>query len=125
MQLSLEGTRSQCGRSVLRPYEGREYLTATRGFSAPEARICYQRVESLCHSLNHPLLLFTALMGQWLYSLVTDKVTETIRIAQRLHSLAQEQNDPTLMVAAYAALQVPLYFLGDFEAARQSHKTRR
>src|SRR5271166_1978498 len=61
-------------------------------------------------------------MGQWLYSLVTDKVTETIRIAQRLHSLAQEQNDPTLMVAAYAALAVPLYFLGDFEAARQVTK---
>src|SRR5260370_4508376 len=32
------------------------YLTVTRGFAAPEARICYERVESLCHSLNRPLL---------------------------------------------------------------------
>ena len=31
------------------------YLTATRGYSAPEARICYERVESLCNSLNRPL----------------------------------------------------------------------
>src|SRR4029077_2716788 len=28
------------------------YLLATRGFSAREVRICYERVESLCHSLN-------------------------------------------------------------------------
>ena len=34
------------------------YLTATRGFAAPEARICYERAESLCHSLNRPLLLY-------------------------------------------------------------------
>ena len=31
------------------------YLTATRGFAAPEARPCYERAESLCHSLNRPL----------------------------------------------------------------------
>ena len=34
------------------------YLTATRGFAAPEARICYERAESLCHSLDRPLLLY-------------------------------------------------------------------
>ena len=33
------------------------YLTATRGFAAPETRICYERAEPLCHSLNRPLLL--------------------------------------------------------------------
>ena len=44
------------------------YLTATRGFGAPEARICYERAESLCHSLNRPLLLYAALIGQWRYS---------------------------------------------------------
>ena len=46
------------------------YLTATRGMGAPEARICYERAESLCHSLNRPLLLYAALMGQWRYSLI-------------------------------------------------------
>ena len=30
------------------------YLTATRGLGAPEARICYERAEPLCHSLNRP-----------------------------------------------------------------------
>ena len=95
------------------------YLTTTRGQSAQEARICYERVESLCNSLNRPLLLFAALKGQWRYSLVTDKLTATMRIAQRVHALAQEQNDSTLMIGGYILLAVPLYFLGDFEAARQ------
>ena len=95
------------------------YLSATRGLGAPEARICYERAESLCHSLNRPLLLYFALMGQWRYSLVTDKLTATMQIAKRVYSLAQEQNDSALMIGAYRALAGTLYFLGDFEAARQ------
>ena len=95
------------------------YLTATRGLAAPEARICYERAESLCHSLNRPLLLYSALMGQWRYSLITDKLSATMQIAKRVYSLAQKQNDPALMIGAYSALAGTLYFLGDFETARQ------
>ena len=95
------------------------YLTATRGLGAPEARICYERAESLCHSLNRPLLLYVALIGQWRYSLMTDKLTATMQIAERVYSLAQEQNDAALMIGAYRALAATLYFLGDFESARQ------
>jgi hypothetical protein len=95
------------------------YLISTRGFSAQEARICYERVESLCSSLNRPLILCTALMGRRRYSLVTDKVTATIQIAKRVYSLAREENDSAQIMEAYQALAVPLYFFGDFEAARQ------
>ena len=35
------------------------YLTATRGPAAMEARLCYERAESLCH----PLQLYAALLG--------------------------------------------------------------
>jgi hypothetical protein len=31
------------------------YLTTTRGLASIEARICYERAESLCHSLNDPI----------------------------------------------------------------------
>jgi hypothetical protein len=53
-------------------------LSVTRGLGAPEARICYERAESLCHSLNRPLPLYSALIGQWRYSLITDKLTATM-----------------------------------------------
>ena len=58
-------------------------------------------------------------MGQWRYSLITDKLSATMQIAERIYSLAQEQNDAALMIGAYRALAATLYFLGDFESARQ------
>jgi predicted ATPase len=59
-------------------------------------------------------------MGQWRYSLWTDKLTATMQIAERIYSLAQEQNDSALITGAYRALAVTLYFLADFETARQN-----
>src|SRR5262245_33540603 len=90
------------------------YLTLTRGLGAPEARICYEHAEPLCHSLNCPLLLYSALMGQWVNSLVTEKLTVTMQIAKRISALAQNQNDAALMVGACSALAFTLYALGDF-----------
>jgi tetratricopeptide (TPR) repeat protein len=58
-------------------------------------------------------------MGQWRYSLVTDKFSATMQIAKRVYSLAQEQDDPALMIGACQALGTPLHYLGDFESARQ------
>jgi predicted ATPase len=95
------------------------YLTATRGFGAPEVGICYERAEPLCQSLNRPRLLSVALMGQWHYSLTTDTVTATLQIAKRFYSLAHEQNDVRLMMGACRVLASTLFYLGDFESARQ------
>jgi serine/threonine protein kinase/predicted ATPase len=95
------------------------YLTAARGTAAPEVRICYERAESLCHSLNRPRLLYAALIGQWRYSLQTDKLTATMQIAKRVYSLAQDHNDAGLMIGGCQALACTLYFLGDFEAAQR------
>jgi predicted ATPase len=95
------------------------YLMHTRGMSVPEARICYERAESLCHSLNRPALLYSALMGQWRYSLITDKLTVAMQAANRIHLLAQEQHDPALMSGACRAFAAALYYSGDFETARQ------
>ncbi len=96
-----------------------KYLTATRGLGAPEARICYERAEPLCQSLNQPQLQCLALRGQWRYCLMTDKLSVAIQIAERGYSLAQEQNDAALKIGACAALAANLFFLGDFESARR------
>jgi tetratricopeptide (TPR) repeat protein len=96
-----------------------KYLTATRGLGAPEARICYERAEPLCQSLNQPRVQWLALTGQWRYSLVTDKLSVAIQIAERGYSLAQEQNDAALKIGACSALAANLFFLGDFESARR------
>src|SRR5262249_54096715 len=75
------------------------YLNATRGFGSPEVRLCYERAEPLGRSLNQPRPLFVALVGQWRYSLVTEKLTATMLLAERISSLAQAQNDPALVMA--------------------------
>jgi predicted ATPase len=64
------------------------------------------------------LQYYVALMGQWYNSGVTDTISATMRIAQRVHSLAKKEGDPALMMGAYRALADPLYFSGDFENAR-------
>jgi tetratricopeptide (TPR) repeat protein len=95
------------------------YLMSTRGLGTPEARICYERAESLCQSLNQSRLLCLALRGLWRYSIMTDNPSVALPIAERVYSLAQEQDDPMLMIGAYNSLACTLYYLCDFESARQ------
>ena len=95
------------------------YLMATRGYTAPDARICYERAESLCNSVNRPPLLYAALMGQWRHSNTVGKLTEALQIAKRLYSLAEDQNESVLLIGACHALACTLYFLGEFVSARQ------
>ncbi len=42
-----------------------------------------------------------------------------MQVAQRVYSLAQEQNDSALMIGAYHTLAGTHHFLGDFETARR------
>jgi hypothetical protein len=42
-----------------------------------------------------------------------------MRVAERVYSLAQQQNDAGIMIAAYRGLACTLYYLSDFETARQ------
>jgi hypothetical protein len=100
--------------------EAAHYLNFTRGFGSSEARVCHQRVESLCLSLNRRLVLHSALIGQWRHTLITDKLTLARQTATRINSLAEEQNDAALVLGASRALACTQYFLGDFETSRQS-----
>jgi tetratricopeptide (TPR) repeat protein len=95
------------------------YLTA-RELGSPEARICYDRAEPLCHSLGRPLLLHVALVGQWRHTLFTDKLSAAMQIAERVYSLARQQDDPTRMIWAYNTVATTLFWLGDFEASGQN-----
>jgi hypothetical protein len=95
------------------------YLAATRGLAASEAQICYDRAESLCHSLNRPLLLYAALMGQWRFSDISDRLSTALQIAKRIYALAQQQNEPALMIGACTALTITHYHSGDFETSAQ------
>jgi tetratricopeptide (TPR) repeat protein len=119
VQMGVEGQSLTAEDQLFVLMQAGLYLTATRGMGAPEAGICYERAEPLCRSLGRPLLLYAALIGQWRYSLHTNKMSAAMQIAERVYSLAQEQNDAALMIGAYRALASTLHFLGDFEASGQ------
>jgi hypothetical protein len=55
-------------------------------------------------------------MGQWRYVLMTDKQSAAMQIAERVHTLTQQQNDATLTIGAYRALSCTLLLLGDYES---------
>ena len=93
-------------------------LTAMRE-AAPEARICYERAESLCHSLDRPLLLYVALMGLCRHCVILGKAAAATQFAKQLYSLAQEQKDSALMIGACMAMAGTTCNVGDFETARQ------
>jgi hypothetical protein len=59
------------------------------------------------------------LLGQFRYTLHTDKLSAATQIAERVHALAQEQNDAALMLAAYEVFAAIFYFLGEFDFARK------
>ena len=119
MEMGREGQGLTPEDHLLILIQAGQYLTATRGYAAPEVRLCYERAESLCRSLNRLVLLYVALMGQWRHSLLTEKLSATMQIAQRIYSLAQEQNEPALMIGSCAALAATHYFLGNFEICGQ------
>jgi tetratricopeptide (TPR) repeat protein len=96
-----------------------QHLTVIRGPATPEVELCYERAESLADSLNCPLSLLSALVGQWRHSLMTDRLTATLQIAKRLYALGQQLNDSSLLIGASTPLACTLYFLGDFETSGQ------
>jgi hypothetical protein len=116
---SIEGHSFTAGDQLFILMQAALYLTSLRGHASLEARSCYEHAESLCRSLNRPRLLYVALIGQWRYSLMTDRLTATMQIAKRICSLAQEQNDSALMMGAYRALAGTPFYLGNFESARE------
>jgi tetratricopeptide (TPR) repeat protein len=118
-ETGVEGQRLSPEDKLLILTQAGLYLTATRSLASSEARICYQHAEFLCHSLNRPLLLHATLMNQWRYTLMTDKLTAAMQIANRVRSLAKKQNHQGLIMGAYAALANTHCYLGDFEPSRQ------
>ena len=46
------GARSHCEKSALILTRAGSYLMARRGYTASEARICYERAEFLCNSVS-------------------------------------------------------------------------
>jgi serine/threonine protein kinase len=96
-----------------------QYLTTARGLAASEVRICYERAESLSHSVDSSAVRYVALLGQWRHTIVTSRLSTAKLAAERVYVFVQKQSDPALMIGGYMAMAAILYCLGDLEAGQQ------
>jgi predicted ATPase len=98
------------------------FLTAARGYAAPEVEICYSQARDLCLKAGETRELFIVLFGLWRYHVVRGQVQIAEEIAVRIYDLGQKLQDPSLHAAAERVISSTLYFQGQnaraFEHAR-------
>jgi class 3 adenylate cyclase/predicted ATPase len=87
-------------------------LIATKGQAAPEVEQTYIRAQRLCQHLDDPHQLFPVLRGLWNYSFARAKYQTAHALGERLLTIAQQVQDPVMLVAAHRALGSTLSFLG-------------
>jgi predicted ATPase len=94
-------------------------LLATKGFASPEVKETYDRALHLCSQIGETAQLFPILRGLWQFYFVRAECRTARELGEQLLSLAQQVQDPVLLVPAYRALGTILFSLGEFVAARK------
>jgi class 3 adenylate cyclase/predicted ATPase len=97
---------------------GREIIAA-KGLGAAEAILVYGRARELCREMGEaPPQLFPVLRGINLYYVMRADLHAAYEVAEQLLKLGLRLNDPAVLVPAYHAVSVPMFYLGEFERAR-------
>jgi class 3 adenylate cyclase/predicted ATPase len=92
-------------------------LNATKSIAAPEVAQTYLRAQHLCQSLAEPQRLFPVLRGLWNHYNIRAELQTAHQLGARLLSLAQQVQDPAMLIAAHRALGTTLFWLGTVAAA--------
>jgi predicted ATPase len=85
---------------------------ATQGTAAVEVGETYTRARQLCQYLDNPHQLFPVLRGLWHYYHVRAEHQTAQALGEQLLTLAQQNQDSAMLVAAYRSLGTTLLFLG-------------
>ena len=96
-------------------------LIVSKGWIAPEVEQAYARAYELCRQVGETPTLIPVLQGlRRLYALRGDRgdAQRALELGEQLLTLAQGQNDTTLLQEAHWALGQTLCFLGELNPAR-------
>ncbi|TDF62673.1 adenylate/guanylate cyclase domain-containing protein [Cupriavidus sp. L7L] len=93
-------------------------MMATKGFAAPEVGATYARALELCHQLGETNQLFPAILGLRTFHIVRAELRIAREFAEQLVALAEEAQDPALLIQARRALAASLFCLGELTPAR-------
>jgi class 3 adenylate cyclase/predicted ATPase len=88
-------------------------LSATRGWSAPEAERAYRRAEVLAQELGADRERFDAVWGLWMIHNTGNEPEAALGITDELFQIADRLDDPALRMEAHHAAWACAYTLGD------------
>jgi class 3 adenylate cyclase/predicted ATPase len=94
-------------------------LMVLKGFGHPEVEQAYARARALCQQVGETPELFPVLYGLWRFYRSRGAFQAARELGEQLLTLAEQQDDPTLRLAAHSALGTTLYFLGAFAPTRR------
>jgi tetratricopeptide (TPR) repeat protein len=92
-------------------------LVSLRGFAAPEAEMAYGRALELCESMGENAGLFDVLYGLWSVYCIRADYKKALELTHKLLPIAQQTQDPTMLVMANNAVGFLKVFIGDYVGA--------
>ena len=93
-------------------------LMATKGFAAPKVEQTYARARELCAQVGETPQLFPTLRGLCRFYIGRGSLPTARQLGEQLYRLAQREATPTYLLEAHEALGSPLFYLGEYAAAR-------
>jgi predicted ATPase/class 3 adenylate cyclase len=117
---TLPDTRARAHQELLLHVTLGMPLQAARGVSSPEVQATYTRARELCQQVGETRQLVPVLFGLRTYHHLRGELLTARELGEQLLGLAQQEQDPALLVEAYRALGSTLFHLGEFGAA-QAH----
>jgi serine/threonine protein kinase/predicted ATPase/energy-coupling factor transporter ATP-binding protein EcfA2 len=97
---------------------GPEYI-AIRGYGAPEVGPIMLRARELCERIGDTQQLVGIMLGMWEWRLVRGDLRECEELAASGMRLAKRLNDPGILMETLLMPGATMFFLADFEGARE------
>lgn len=86
---------------------------AIKGFGSPEVRQTYMRAQEITQMVGECPQLFPALWGVWYFHAIRPEEKKAKELGEQLVMLAQDLQDPTLLMVAYRSLGSTLVAYGE------------
>jgi predicted ATPase len=91
---------------------------ATHGLASPEVGHAYRRARELCEQIGDKKQIFIALSGLALYYSMRAEHQTSRMLADQMLGIAEEAQDPDLLIAAHRMQGSTRLWIGEFLAAR-------
>ena len=93
-------------------------LMTAKGYATTEIEQLYDRILALAQQVEHVPRVFPVLLGVGAFHVVRGKYLMARDVATRLLGIAEQAQDPELLVEAHALMGVMAFYLGEFTTAR-------